>query len=113
LPNVSIEFRPIKGAILQGPQIELEGYADGQKIGSIGVHLMRPGETKFIHVVGERSIPKATFPTTLNFGEMQVTVTAYDGATRTVTAHLDKGFYRTPVYFEGPGPTVITVYVPR
>lgn len=111
LRNASIQFRPIKGAILQGPQIELDGYANGIKIGSVRVHVIRPGQSKFSTVIGERSIPKATFPSILDFGEMKMTVTAYDGSTRTVTAQLDKGFYRTPVYFEGSGPTIITVYV--
>jgi hypothetical protein len=110
VPNASVQFRPIKGGMLQGPQIELDGYAGGRKIGAAALHMLPAGRSKFERVFGERSIPKETFPTVLNFGDMQITVTAYDGSTRTVTARLDKGFYRTPVYFEGPGPTIITIY---
>jgi len=107
IPEFSVQFRPIKGGALQGPQISFDAFVGDRRIVAAAIHMLPRSGAKFRRVYSERSIKSSSYPAILPYGDMKVTVLAYEPSTRSVTARLDEGFYRTPVYFEAVGPVII------
>lgn len=110
VPGLSVRFRPIMGGSLQGPQISLSAFTGNDRLVAAAIHMRPRNGGNFIRVFSERSIKKSTYPADLKFGDINVTVNAYDPSTRTVTARLDRGFYRTPIYFEAASQFTFIVY---
>jgi len=107
LPDISVQFRPIKGGALQGPQISFDAFIGDRRLIAAAMHMLPRTGTEYRRVYSERSIKSSSYPAVLPYGDMSVTVLAYDSSTRTVTARLDQGFYWSPVYFEPVGPVII------
>jgi len=107
IPEASVQFRPNKGAIFQSPQMELDAYLDGHKVNIAAIYMPALGGSEYKRVFSEKTMEKSSYPASLCFGSMTVTVLAFDSATATVKARLDNGFYRTRIYFENVPPTII------
>lgn len=110
IPGSTLEIRLDKGTPLQGHTLLLDGYFGGKKIDSVGIKMQPRMGGKIAHYRNWRPVGSPAYPAVQDFGDLQVSVLAYDGQQHRVHARFDKPFYRTPVIFEKKGPLIIPVY---